>query len=275
MRVVVSLQIRSRNSVSDRTFHTFFNHSCFVFPPCKQINLLCAKDSGYTHCNRTDRRIIQRSENLGCFVAWCIIQQNQTSGRIQSGTRFVERDVTYTANAQQGNINTSEAFDALFVQTAIFEDGIFGNASVGSEYILLVDVDMIQQHILQSVEIAVDCIRSQWIIFVHIKYDHITEAESFFLVHTNKFRIYVSGRISSRKSQYAETSRFLFFADGLCYFASNVVSPFFYRLINVCRYFLESCQDWFFKCILRSVVSGGDPVESDLRTKICFHKVVN
>ena len=136
-----------------------------------------------------------------------------------------------------GQCQCSETFDALFVQTAIFEDGIFGNASVGSEYILFVNIDVIQQHTLQSIEVAVDCIGSQRIIFIHVKYDHIAEAKTFFLMHADEFGIYVAGRITSGECQYAEASCFLFFADGLCYFASNIVSTFFYGFVDVRRDF--------------------------------------
>ena len=74
MRIVVSLQIRSRNSIGDRTFHTFFNHSCFVLAPCKQIYFLCTENGSYSHRDRTDRSIIHCSENSGCFIARGVIQ---------------------------------------------------------------------------------------------------------------------------------------------------------------------------------------------------------
>ena len=197
MSIVVSLQVRCGNRVSYRTFHTFFNHCCLVFTPCQQIYFLSAKNSRYSHCNRTDRSIFYRSENLGCFVTWCIIQQNQTSGRVQTRTRFVECDITYTTNPQQRNINAPETFDTLLIQTAVLKDCIFGDGTVRCEDILFVNIDMIQQHFLQSVEVAVDSIRRQRIVFIHIKYDHVAEAESFFLVHTDQLRIYMTGWVSS------------------------------------------------------------------------------
>ena len=33
--IVVSLQVRCRNGIGDRSFYTFFNHSCFIFTPRK------------------------------------------------------------------------------------------------------------------------------------------------------------------------------------------------------------------------------------------------
>ena len=94
--------------------------------------------------------------------------------------RVVESD------AQYSHINSAETFNALLVQAAIFEYGIFGDGPVGAEYVLHIDVYVVEQHFFQCIKIAVDCIRCQWVIFIKVEHYYITEAQSFFFVHAHE-----------------------------------------------------------------------------------------
>ena len=98
----------------------------------------------------------------------------------------VRRDVSHTSDAQYSHINSAETFNALLVQAAIFEYGIFGDGPVGAEYVLHIDVYVVEQHFFQCIKIAVDCIRCQWVIFIKVEHYYITEAQSFFFVHAHE-----------------------------------------------------------------------------------------
>mgnify|MGYP007042829362 CR=1 FL=1 len=78
------------------------------------------------------------------------------------------------------------SFNALLVQAAIFEYGIFGDGPVGAEYVLHIDVYVVEQHFFQCIKIAVDCIRCQWVIFIKVEHYYITEAQPFFFVHAHE-----------------------------------------------------------------------------------------
>ena len=99
---------------------------------------------------------------------------------------FVETDVSHTSDAQYSHINSAETFNALLVQAAIFEYGIFGDGPVGAEYVLHIDVYVVEQHFFQCIKIAVDCIRCQWVIFIKVEHYYITEAQPFFFVHAHE-----------------------------------------------------------------------------------------
>ena len=87
---------------------------------------------------------------------------------------------------QYSHINSAETFNALLVQAAIFEYGIFGDGPVGAEYVLHIDVYVVEQHFFQCIKIAVDCIRCQWVIFIKVEHYYITEAQPFFFVHAHE-----------------------------------------------------------------------------------------
>ena len=87
---------------------------------------------------------------------------------------------------EPSHINSAETFNALLVQAAIFEYGIFGDGPVGAEYVLHIDVYVVEQHFFQCIKIAVDCIRCQWVIFIKVEHYYITEAQSFFFVHAHE-----------------------------------------------------------------------------------------
>ena len=78
---------------------------------------------------------------------------------------------------------------ALFVEAAVFEDGVFGNGAVGAEDVLAVDVDVVEEHFLQCVEVAVDGFGGQGIVFIQVEYDYVPEAESLFAVHADECRV--------------------------------------------------------------------------------------
>ena len=87
---------------------------------------------------------------------------------------------------EPSHINSAETFNALLVQAAIFEYGIFGDGPVGAEYVLHIDVYVVEQHFFQCIKIAVDCIRCQWVIFIKVEHYYITEAQPFFFVHAHE-----------------------------------------------------------------------------------------
>ncbi len=72
---------------------------------------------------------------------------------------------------------------------------------------------MIEQHFLQGIEVAVNGIRCQWVIFVKVEYDYIAETQAFFFMHADEGCIYVAWRVSSCQCQHTETSRFLLVTD--------------------------------------------------------------
>ena len=65
-------------------FNAFFHLLRFLLTPCQQIYFLCREDGGYSHGDGADGGIFNATEHLGSFIAGVVVQQYQTSGRVQA-----------------------------------------------------------------------------------------------------------------------------------------------------------------------------------------------
>ena len=77
------------------------------------------------------------------------VHQDKAGRRVQVRPRFVHGNVAFAADTHQYDVHATESLETLFVQAAVFKNRFLLDASVDGEYILLVDVNLVNEQVLE------------------------------------------------------------------------------------------------------------------------------
>ena len=265
--VVVSLEKRSRQGICNMTFDRLFDNGCLLFAPSHEANPLRRKDSrdAYRQCTR---RQFLHAYIFCRFVTRGRVNQDKSCDRTDCRARLIHGYITFTANTEQGNIETSKILDYLLIVVAIFHKCTRLDGSIESHHIVGGNIYMRDKQFVDVLESRTRILLVERIVLVEIHYHHVLEAESVFVVTTDELIEQRSQGKASTKANHAVLKFLSSLVNKSLDLVGNLVNAIVGCLENLGRNLLEASERRAIDGIQRLVVSRRHFVERDLRTQI-------
>ena len=262
--VVVCLYECGRNGVGNLALDNLLYDVGLLLAPCCKEQFVGREQCADAHGDRAWRNLLKSAETVGHLVARHLVDQNQAACRRNVRARLVTGDVAHTAYAEHGNVDASLGSDELFVGAAVLIYVVLGNESVGSVYVLFLDVDVVEQTLAQLSDGAVLAVGVEWEVFVGVEHHYIVKTQSFLLVAACQFLVDRSERQTSAESQHTLLAGLLRALYFLLYGIGYHLDTLLYLRVYVGKDFLATCHFRTFNCRTRAVVLLGYFVKYNL-----------
>ena len=172
-----------------------------MFAPCYQHHLFGLHDRVYTHRDSADRHLVHRTEHDFGVLFGVVVQQDQSSDRVERRARLVEGDITAASYTQQLEVDTAGfGYEALVV-VAEGHDILLAQVPRDGMDILRQYIHMVQQ-LGFELRMVAQAVIGERVVLVEVEEDHIAETESLFAVLAYQFGIDISRRTAGCQRDY-------------------------------------------------------------------------
>src|SRR4030095_8952097 len=167
----------------------------------EQQHLPCSHDAAPPHRDAVHGYVFRASE-VPRRISACLFGERFDPGAGSERRRlFVETDVPFTANAEDLEIDASDAADRLFVVATKCGDIL--RLAVGDVNTIARDVDVVEQVLPHESVIALWMIWTETDVLVEVERGHTGKIEAFLAMHAREFAIHRERRAACCQAEHA------------------------------------------------------------------------
>ena len=161
------------------------------------------------------RHVLLTAEVARRVLACHSVQRDAACERVTTRSGFVEADVACSTDAEDLQINATDALDLMLIITAVRKHLVSWHRAAGNVDVRLRDVDVVKQLFGHELRVAFRVIRAQAVIFVQIEGDDVFEAQPFLFVQADQLTVKRHWRRSRGHAQHGRLSGLVFGFDEL------------------------------------------------------------
>ena len=256
LHIVMHLQEGSALCISHLAFDSALDDISFLIAPSHQEDLASQTNGADTHGDGADGNVLLGAEHLQSLSASTGIQQHETCVAITLGACDIQSDITHTADAEEGDVDTAKLLNHLLISQAMLGYTLLRDSTVKRIDVLSRNIHAVEELILQCLQITLNAVNRKGIELMCHESNYVLETETFLFVHSDKLVEHLCQCSTAGEGYGASTNLTLTLTNGSSNFQSYLNCALFTGSVDIGRQFLKTGEHRTLNRAVRTIVTG-------------------